>query len=265
VEYSEQAINDTISRIDVLERLMSKDGSTVEKVLEYRERAAARSAGMEDADAEKARLAGELRTAEKELAALSKTLSRLRRKVAGELEAGVARELAELNFAHASFTASFKETGYSAGGIDDVEFLLSANKGQPPLPVARIASGGEMSRIMLALKSVTAGLDRVQTMIFDEIDAGISGVTASVVGEKLRRMADGRQIICITHLPQIAAYADRHYVIEKSSSGERTLAAVRLLDDEGRVDEIARLASGSAVTETTRKSARELIAASRML
>jgi DNA repair protein RecN (Recombination protein N) len=263
LEFSEQAINDTIARIDVLERLMSKYGRTIEDVIAYRERAAERLVGIENADETKARLAKELTAAEQTLAAESKTLSRFRRKAAEELEHGVAQQLKELNFADAVFRADFRATGYTAQGTDDVEFLLSANKGQPPLPVARIASGGEMSRIMLALKSVIGEYDHIPTMIFDEIDAGISGVTASIVGGKLRRMAASRQIVCITHLPQIAACADHHYVIEKRSDDAQTYTTVKELDAEGRVDEIARLISGSAVTDTTRENARELIAASR--
>jgi DNA repair protein RecN (Recombination protein N) len=280
LDFSEQAINDTIARIDVLERLMSKYGRTVEDVLAYRVKAAARLEDIEDLDEAKARLAGELAAAESALASESLALSRLRRRAAAELEAGVTGELRELNFADAVFTVSFAK-GYGAddgeaggenpavdpkdfteNGIDEAEFLISANRGQPQLPVARSASGGELSRIMLALKSVIGEFDRIPTMIFDEIDAGVSGVTASVVGEKLRRMARGRQILCITHLPQIAAFAERHYVIEKRSDEADTYTTLKELTDEERVREIARLIGGRAVTAVTMNSARELIAAS---
>ncbi|MDR2163459.1 MAG: DNA repair protein RecN, partial [Clostridiales Family XIII bacterium] len=352
LEFSEQAINDTIARIDVLERLMSKYGRTIEDVLEYREKAVERLSKIENIDEEKGRLARELGAMESALASESLALTGLRRQAAAELEEGVTKELRELNFSDAVFTVSFAKgygaapggdsariggdasgvrrltseisapstgdsariggdasgvrrstseisapsTGDSAriggdasgdigkdnsaqagrdgyacavdpadfteNGIDDVEFLISANKGQPPLPVAKSASGGELSRIMLALKSVIGEFDRIPTMVFDEIDAGISGVTASVVGGKLKRMARGRQILCITHLPQIAAFADHHYVIEKRSDDSDTYTTLAELTDEGRVGEIARLIGGSTVTRATTDSARELIAAS---
>ncbi|MDR1496632.1 MAG: DNA repair protein RecN [Clostridiales Family XIII bacterium] len=289
LDFSEQAINDAVARIDVLERLMSKYGGSVENVHAHRDRAAARLDDIGSVEETKERLTKELAAAESTLAAESLKLSHLRRKAAEELEEGVTEQLRELNFSDAVFSVSFArdygkdgmdgvsrtsfaEAGvdavrvdpadFSENGIDEAEFLIAANKGQPPLPVARAASGGEMSRIMLALKSVVGEFDRIPTMIFDEIDVGVSGVTASVVGEKLKRMALNRQIICITHLPQIAAFADRHYVIEKRSDDSDTYTTVTELTDEGRVAEIARLIGGSTVTATTMDSARELIAAS---
>jgi DNA repair protein RecN (Recombination protein N) len=273
LEFSEQAINDTIARIDVLERLMSKYGKSVSDVIAYRDRAAEKLANIDDIDDLKERLSKELAAAQSALTAESLTLSRFRRKGAEELETKVTEQLRELNFADAVFLVSFAKDHGSARsidpadlgehGIDEVEFLIAANKGQPPLPVAKSASGGETSRIMLALKSVIGEFDRIPTMIFDEIDVGISGVTASIVGEKLKRMARSRQIICITHLPQIAAFADRHYVIEKRSDEADTYTTIVEATGEGRVEEIARLIGGNAVTATTMESARELIAASR--
>jgi DNA repair protein RecN (Recombination protein N) len=276
LDFSEQAINKAITRIDVLDRLMSKYGGTIEAVLGYRDKAAEKLADMQDIGAAKERLERELAGATKELAALSAELSALRRAAAKELEARVGEQLRELNFADAAFTVAFSKGGadasetekispsdFSGNGVDELEFMISANKGQPSLPVAKFASGGEMSRIMLALKSVVGEFDGIPTMIFDEIDSGVSGVTASVVGEKLKRMSQGRQIICITHLPQIAACADHHYVIEKRSDEEDTYTTLSELDEEGRVKEIARLIGGNTVTQTTLKSAREQIKASR--
>jgi DNA repair protein RecN (Recombination protein N) len=274
LDFSEQAINDTIARIDVLERLMSKYGKSVEDVIAYRAAAAEKLANICDIDELKERLTGELAAAQSALASESLTLSGFRRKAAEELEAKVTEQLRELNFADAVFIVSFAKAygadgtvdidpaDFGEDGVDEVEFLLAANKGQPPLPVAKSASGGETSRIMLALKSVIGEFDRIPTMIFDEIDAGISGVTASIVGEKLKRMAQRRQIICITHLPQIAAFADRHYVIEKRSDDADTYTTVAEITGEERVREIARLMGGSTVTGATMDSARELIAAS---
>ncbi|MDR1292939.1 MAG: DNA repair protein RecN [Clostridiales Family XIII bacterium] len=289
LDFSEQAINDTIARVDVLDRLVSKYGGAgggIESVLEYRDSAEERLASIANREEEKARLARELADAESALVSASLELSRLRRDAAKELEVGVTKQLKDLNFPDAVFSVSFsgdsggdRDAGgdqasdgpetkvnpadFSENGIDEPEFMLSANKGQPSLPVARFASGGEMSRVMLALKSVVGGFDGIPTMIFDEIDSGVSGVTASIVGEKLKRMADGRQIVCITHLPQIAAFADHHYMIEKQSDDADTYTTLTKLTDEERVREIARLIGGSTVTKTTMDSARELIDASK--
>jgi DNA repair protein RecN (Recombination protein N) len=279
LDFSEQAINDTIARVDVLDRLVSKYGDRgdgIESVLAYRDRAGKRLGNIENIEVEKERLSRNLSDAESSLATASLELSGLRRDAAGELESGVTKELEELNFPDAVFSVAFagdrygdgRETkidpaDFSENGIDELEFMLSANRGQPSLPVARFASGGEMSRLMLALKSVVGGFDGIPTMIFDEIDSGVSGVTASIVGEKLKRMANGRQIICITHLPQIAAFADHHYMIEKRSDDADTYTTLTELTDGERVREIARLIGGSTVTATTMDSARELIEASK--
>jgi DNA repair protein RecN (Recombination protein N) len=276
LDFSEQAINDAIARIDVLDRLVSKYGGSIESVLEYRDRAEEKLTNIENIGEKKERLARELSDAGSALASASLELSGLRRDAAKELEEGVTKQLKELNFPDAVFSVSFsadrsgdgpgKEidpADFSENGIDELEFMLSANRGQPSLPVAKFASGGEMSRVMLALKSVVGRFDGIPTMIFDEIDAGVSGVTASIVGEKLKRMADGRQIICITHLSQIAAFADHHYMIEKRSDDSDTYTTLTELTDGERVREIARLIGGSTVTATTMDSARELIEASK--
>ena len=151
------------------------------------------------------------------------------------------------------------ETGFNSTGCDEVRFLMSANSGMELGRISRIASGGELSRIMLAMKSVLAESDSVDTMVFDEIDTGVSGIAAQRVGEKLAKLALGRQVLCVTHLPQIAAMADEHFRIIKSDTGSGTETAVEPLDRGGRVAEIARLTGGDVVTETTRKSAAELL------
>jgi DNA repair protein RecN (Recombination protein N) len=173
--------------------------------------------------------------------------------------------LDELNFKEARFAVSIEtdESTHAENGFDRIEFMLSANKGQPLLPLAKVASGGELSRIMLAFKSVTGDFDGIETMIFDEIDSGISGVTASIVGEKLLRMAANHQIICITHLPQIAAFADHHYLLEKSTNDSETFTILREIEGASRIDELARLLGGRNVTDAARENARELIALAR--
>ncbi|MDR1570979.1 MAG: DNA repair protein RecN [Clostridiales Family XIII bacterium] len=269
LEFSPESLDGAMSRLDVLERLCSKYGGSVEKVIAHGERLRDELGAFENLGPRKAEAAARLEKLEAEALSLSRALSGLRRQAAAELEARIDAELAELNFSGARFAVSFRD-GAEAGkgpalsenGADRVEFMISANRGQPLLPVARFASGGEMSRMMLAFKSVIGGCDRIPTMIFDEIDSGISGVTASVVGRKLAGMAEGRQIVCITHLPQIAALGDSHFMIVKSSDGDGTSATVVPVSGEGRVSEIARLIGGANVTEKTLASARELIALS---
>lgn len=172
----------------------------------------------------------------------------------------VESELHDLNFGSAKLSIDFQcsET-FGPDGNDDVEFLISTNKGEPLKPLVKIASGGEISRIMLAIKNITGTYDNIPTMIFDEIDAGISGITASIVGRKLHQIAKNHQIICITHLPQIAASGDTHYRIYKEENDSNTFTTVEKLSDTETIDEIARLLGGENITETTRKSAVELM------
>ena len=147
---------------------------------------------------------------------------------------------------------------YTAGGIDEVEFLISMNPGQPVKPLAEVASGGELSRTMLAIKSVMADRDQIETLIFDEIDVGISGRTAQKVAEKMALIGKNHQVICITHLAQIAAQADSHYVIEKTVTEDITRTGIRVLSEEESVEELARILGGAVITETVRESAREM-------
>jgi len=279
-DYSEQAINNAISRLDLLDRLITKYGDEssgttppellseylpddpIRNVAAHREFAAEKLSNIEHSDELKAELTGKLDEYEAELISVSDSLSKLRKETASDLEDRITEELTDLNFSDAEFRVSFDHIDFSIDGTDSVAFMISANKGQPLLPVARVASGGESSRIMLALKSVIGAFDDIPTMVFDEIDSGISGITASVVGEKLRAMGYGRQIISITHLPQIATAADHHYRIIKSSTDDNTFTTVVRITGEERVEEIARLLGGKNVTDVTRSSARELIYAS---
>jgi DNA repair protein RecN (Recombination protein N) len=264
LDFSPETLNETIARLDLLERLCGKYGGSVEKMLEYKERLGAELADIENIEERKASLAARLSARERALAEACEELHVLRKAAADELETRINAELAELHFSDAVFSAKFKDAGdvgssLSENGADAVEFMISSNRGQPPLPLAKIASGGEMSRILLAFKAVIGEYDGIPTMIFDEIDSGISGITAGTVGKKLVKMAEKRQIICITHLPQIAACGEHHFVIKKSVDDEGAHTAVEPLDAEERALEVARLLGGAHITETTLKSARELI------
>jgi len=183
--------------------------------------------------------------------------------VAAELETKIQKELVDLNFHDARINISIEPlTAPTAEGMDKVEILISTNKGEPLKPLYKIASGGEMSRIMLAFKNIISSYDMIPTLIFDEIDNGISGITASIVGKKLKEISREHQILCITHLPQIAACGDYNYRIYKESDDKKTFTTVEKLTDNEKVSEIARLLGGTNITETTLQSARELIAGS---
>jgi len=261
MDFSQADLDGALARLDRIERLKVKYGGSVADVLEHMDKAAARVSAAENSDLQIAALESELASALEVYVSEARSLSVLRRTAARQLEEAITRQLMDLNFKDAEFSINIEsdEAVISGAGNDRVEFMLSANKGQPLLPLAKVASGGELSRIMLAFKSVTGDFDGVETLIFDEIDSGISGATASIVGEKLLNMADTHQIFCITHLPQIAACADHHYLLEKSTDGDETYTILREIKKEERVDEIARLVGGRTLTDTTRENARELI------
>ncbi|MDR2610277.1 MAG: hypothetical protein LBC58_02350, partial [Clostridiales Family XIII bacterium] len=280
-DFSQQSIDDAIARLDLIDRLISKYGDASDSVsatadaetpiLAYLDSAREKLDSFENIDARKAGLAAKLDAAAATLAESSRALHEVRVRAGEELSSLVLEQLDELNFKDAQFFARFEELPRDDGelakffgpnGADTPEFMFTANKGQPPRPLAKVASGGEMSRVMLAIKTVTGNFDGIPTMIFDEIDTGVSGVTASVVGEKLKAMSRARQIICITHLPQIAALADDHYLIEKSSDDNATYTTVTKADGETRVRAVASLIGGKTITPITLASARELIAGS---
>ena len=188
-----------------------------------------------------------------------KALSALRKKQAKALEKAIEDGLRDLNFENVQFQIQFTETkDYTAEGIDEVEFMISLNPGQPLKPLANVASGGELSRIMLAIKSVMAKRDEIETLIFDEIDVGISGRTAQKVSEKMAVIGRGHQVICITHLAQIAAMADHHFLIEKATQSGDTKTEIRKLSEQESVKELARILGGAKITDTVLKSAVEM-------
>lgn len=265
--YSENAVFDEArlaeieDRLDVISRMKRKYGQTVSQVLAFYESARAELSAIENHD----QVLEELKSAEKALnkkvEQLAAALTQKRHKAAQDMEKQVHSELADLEMAKVRFSVQFAQKPPGKNGADEVEFFISTNPMEPPKPLAKIASGGEMSRIMLALKSVLAGTEAVNTLIFDEIDTGVSGRAAQKMAQKLRALAKTYQVLCITHLPQLAAMANYQYLIEKNTATDRFSTRVCLLDDAQREAEIARLISGDTITEAALKTARELIAA----
>lgn len=261
-------------RLAVLQRLKKKYGDTVDEILEFRREIGREIEKAASSEEEIAAIEQELAKTRASLGALAGSLHELRARAARVLEKQVEAELAELNMGSCEFRVSFSTKEDTAGvpvggkllacgasGVDTVEFLLSANRGEPAKPLARIASGGEISRVMLALKSCLASVDEVDTLIFDEIDAGIGGRTATAVAAKLAATSRMRQVICVTHLAQIASMADTHYVINKVEGGGRTKTVVEKLEGEARIAEIARMLGGAGLTPTTFEHAREMLQA----
>jgi len=259
INFSPELLEEKIERAEFLEKLKRKYGPTLDDIFDYREKAAGSVGLMEDADARIAELESKMTLCKEEFDIASKRLTVLRDKAALLIEKKVTAELSELNFSNALFQVKLSPCPACENGTSSAEFLITTNKGDEPKPLAKIASGGELSRIMLALKRITGDLDSIPTMIFDEIDTGISGATAGIVGQKLKSISDNHQIICITHLPQIAALGDHHYKIEKYSDSESTYTNIIPLEGDGVVEELARLLSGTEITDSARQQARELI------
>ncbi|HNX14677.1 MAG TPA: DNA repair protein RecN [Oscillospiraceae bacterium] len=247
-------------RLSILDKLRRKFGDDEKVMLAKLAQLKAEYDVLCDSDFQTQKLKEEFERAKQIAFTKAKTLSEKRRASADRFMSAVAKELAFLQMPNVKLTAVFEKVPLSSMGYDEVVFLISANIGEPPKSISKIASGGELSRIMLAIKSVLSSHDDIPTLIFDEIDAGVSGKTAAKIGIKIKQVSKNRQIICVTHLAQIAAYADSHMLIEKSENQTDTRTTVSELDSEGRVDELARILGGSEITETTRNNARELIA-----
>ena len=246
-------------RLQLFYKLKRKYGGSIEAVLEFYEKAVQELEFLSNSSEKAAELSAKKAEEEKRLSALAETLTARRRATAEQVEEQIETALHDMERTHARFHIQIVEKAdWGADGKDMVEFLISANAGEPLKPLAKIASGGEMSRVMLALKTVLVDADEIGTFIFDEIDTGVSGRTARRVGEKMRFLGGKRQLLCITHLPQIAAMADNHFLIEKESDAGETVTRVTALDEEGAVREVARLMND--VTETTLAAARELLA-----
>lgn len=246
-------------RVDEINNLRRKYGETIEDIFEYYNKIKSRLDEILNRDERVEGLKLEVLKLEKALSIKADNLTQARIKVASKLEEVLLIELKSLNMKNVVFKVNFEKSTFIQNGQDDVEFMISFNLGEDIKPIYKVASGGEMSRFMLAFKTILADIDQIDTLVFDEIDTGISGIAAQIVGEKLSNIGKKKQIICITHLPQIAANADTHYCIEKSTSNERTFTTIRKLDHSQKRDEIARLIAGSNITEKTMEHATEII------
>jgi len=264
IETDPERLEEVLGRLELMSRLKRKYGNTVEEILEYKEKISKELDHLEHAEEKTQDISEQVSKAYQKFISASKKMSEERRAVAEKLSGLVHKELKELGLGNSKFRADIiqekDESGKfkaSANGIDDIEFLISPNPGEDLKPLADTASGGELSRIMLALKTVLSKADKVPTLIFDEIDSGVGGFMGAVVGKKLLNLGKARQVICITHLPQIASLAHRHFNVEKYVEGKRTHVAVSRLDSTRRIKEISRLLGGE--TKISVKHARELI------
>ena len=259
LSYSADELEKIESRLDVIHRLRRKYGATCEDILQYLENAQTELDEIEFADDHIERLKIKQQAMEKEALSAAKELSQNRKDTAIVLSEKILSELSQLDMPKVQFSCNFTETELSANGMDQVAFYMSANAGEALKPLSKVASGGELARIMLAMKNVLAEQDRVQTLIFDEVDTGVSGRAAQKVAEKLRSVAKNKQVLCVTHLPQLAALGDTHLLIAKEERSGRTYTTVTPLDFEGRKRELARIIGGTTITETTLKSAEEML------
>lgn len=260
MEFDGQVYAETEERLNLLNHLKLKYGGTIEKVLEYQKNLEEKIEKLRNADAYKIELQAKLQTITGELQKLCQKASSIRLREAKKLSSDMIQALTDLNFLEVQFEIQVRRKDeYSSSGFDDVEFMISTNPGEPLKSLGNVASGGELSRIMLAIKTVLASRDKIPTMIFDEIDTGISGKTAWKVSEKLGALSAGHQIICITHLPQIAAMADQHFRIAKQAVDNATVTGITQLKAEEVVEELARLLGGEEITDTVRENARELL------
>lgn len=258
-EYDAESFAKIEERLDVIHRLQGKYGDDITKIVESLEEKKERLSYLDNYDAKREELLKRKKELEGSLDNLCKELTKIRKETAGELKKRIIKELEDLNFLGVDFDIEVSELDkFTQNGKDAVLFMISTNPGQPIKPLKDVASGGELSRIMLALKNVLADTDEIETLIFDEIDAGISGKTAQKVAEKLRLIGRGHQVLCITHLPQIAAMADNHYLISKSTDGNTTKTEIKYIDGEDAVKEVARMMGGNELTETVLNAAREM-------
>ena len=259
LSYSADELEQIESRLDVIHKLRRKYGTTCEDILSYLDRAKAELDEIEFADDHLERLKKNLKKAEKAAWDAAKILRENRRETAKTMSERILSELSQLDMPRVQFSCEFKETELTTLGADFVAFYMSANAGEALKPLSKVASGGELARIMLAMKNVLAEKDQIGTLIFDEVDTGVSGRAAQKVAEKLRSVAQHKQVLCVTHLPQLAALGDTHLLIAKSERDGRTYTSVTPLDREGRKRELARIIGGTNITETTLKSAEEML------
>ncbi len=260
-----QLLEKISNRLDLISRLERKYGSSVEEVIAFGKNARERLEAIQSGDQSVSELKRELKARDTALRAACDALTLSRKQLATELESGLLEQLKDLGMGKTRFSVSFRTLERpTANGLDEVEFLISPNPGEPLRPLANIASGGELSRIMLALKALALDRGGVDSMVFDEIDTGVSGRMAQVVGEKMRMIASKKQVLCVTHLPQIAALADAQFCVEKHVEGDRTHTSVIKLDDDGRIRELSRLVGGSSDSPSSLAHAQHMLEQARM-
>lgn len=259
LEFSEEEFYETETRLNEVNRLKTKYGNTVKEVLEYCAERKQRLKELEDYEQYMSELEENFKKSQKSYQKHASALSAARKKAAASFVEEIQSGLKDLNFLDVQFEMRFSEMGtYTANGIDEAEFYISTNPGEEVRPMGNVASGGELSRIMLAIKTVLADREDTPTLIFDEIDTGISGITAGKVAEKMHIIAESRQVLCITHLAQIAAQADAHYLIRKQAKKDKAETEISCLEEEASIQELARLLGGAKVTANIIESAREM-------
>lgn len=258
-DFSEERLAQIEERLNLINKLKMKHGKSIERILEVKAEKEARIEKLQNYDLYLEKLEKDLKQAEAQTESLCACISEIRRAAAEELSRKITEHLAELNFLDVRFQIQLERLdNYSANGYDETEYMIAVNVGEALKPMAKVASGGELSRVMLALKTVLADKDEVESIIFDEIDTGISGRTAQKVSEKMALIGKNRQVICITHLPQIASMADTHFLIEKSVHGQTTTTGIRRLKQAEEVQELARMLGGVEITEKVLENAQEI-------
>ncbi|MGI5949656.1 DNA repair protein RecN [Peptoniphilus sp.] len=259
MEIDEEQLNFLQNRIDLVNSIKAKYGKSLDEINKFYDETYERLEFLKNFEKNLAKLHENIISLEKKAYSLSEKITKNRNETANLVQEKITNEIKELNIPNAKFKIKITEKELSSDGKDKIEFLISPNKGQDLMPMAKVASGGEMSRIMLGFKSIIAQKDNIPTLVFDEIDTGISGKTAQIVGRKIKKLSKGRQIIVISHLPQIVALADTHFVINKDIVNETTISKIAKLNDDERVEELARLIGGDNITSYTLATAKEMI------
>lgn len=258
-EYDESLIDTINFRLDHINTLFRKYGNSYEKTMEFYKASEKRLEELTLRDELIDKIKNEIYKLEIELEDIATELTNKRKTIANSLSEKILKELQSLNMNNTQFEIAFSKTNYSITGVDNIEFLVNFNKGEGLKPLTKIASGGEISRFMLAFKNVISEMDNIETLIFDEIDTGVSGIAAQTIGDKLMEIGKHRQVLCITHLPQIASCAKNHFLVEKYDSENSTHTRINLLDTDGRINEIAKMIGGLHISNSTLESAKELI------
>ena len=260
LEYDENRLNEIESRLDLIQKLKRKYGSNIKEILHFKEDIRTKLDNLINSEEKILKLYDKKENIEKQIKLSCINISNIRKKHAKYLEENIEKHLFDLNMQNSKFKIDIKQKDtFNQNGFDKVEFLIRTNLGEDVKPLSKIASGGEMSRVMLSLKAVLSFVDTIDTFIFDEIDSGISGRTAQMVAEKMSLLSRNNQIICITHLPQIAAMGDQHFLINKLSDDKNTMTSIEKLKDEDIVNEIARMTGGATITDFTLASANEML------